>query len=147
MSDAVDLPEPVAKAALDYPFAGPPERGRTLEVAPGVPAEISALIDQTLTKDRSQRIGTARELADRLEAAAAATQSGSFPAYTTKVPTLMPGPMGLRMGSNPAISTGGPWADAHPTQRMARAAQAQRRLQIVFQRRHQLAGGDEQLAR
>jgi len=36
MSDAVDLPEPAAKAALDYPFAGPPERGRTLEVAPGV---------------------------------------------------------------------------------------------------------------
>ena len=25
-----------AKAKLDYPFAGPPERGRTLEVAPGV---------------------------------------------------------------------------------------------------------------
>ncbi len=101
-----------------------------IEVAPGVPAEISALIDQTLTKERAQRIGTARELADRLEAAAAATQSGSFPAYTTKVPTLMPGPMGLRLGSNPAISTGGPWADAHPTQRMARA-KAQRSRMLV----------------
>ena len=36
MSDAVDLPEIPAKALLDYPFAGPPERGHTLEVAPGV---------------------------------------------------------------------------------------------------------------
>ncbi|MFO0758043.1 MAG: serine/threonine-protein kinase [Byssovorax sp.] len=90
-----------------------------IEVAPGVPAEISALIDQALNKDRAQRIGTARELAERLEAAAAATQSGSFPAYTTKVPTLMPGPMGLRLGSNPAITSQGLWTDAHPTQRMS----------------------------
>jgi anti-sigma-K factor RskA len=35
----------------------------------------------------------------------------------------MPGPLGLRLGSNPAISSQGPWADAHPTQRMVRAKQ------------------------
>ena len=36
MTDAVDLPDPAAKASLVYPCGGPPARGRTLEVAPGV---------------------------------------------------------------------------------------------------------------
>ena len=36
MSDAVDDGAAPGKPVLDYPFAAAPERGRTLEVAPGV---------------------------------------------------------------------------------------------------------------
>jgi eukaryotic-like serine/threonine-protein kinase len=106
------------------------------EIAPGVPPEISQLIDRCLAKDRNQRVGTARELAERLEAAAASRQSGAYPGFTAKVPTLMPGYSPLRHQSNPSLpsippppgmpsgmpvtTTQGPWSDAHPTQRFLR---------------------------
>jgi serine/threonine protein kinase len=71
------------------------------ELAPGVPAEISEIIDGCLTKNRSQRIATARELAELLEAAAASRQSGAFPGLGPKIPTLMPGPSPYLMQSIP----------------------------------------------
>ncbi len=37
------------------------------EIAPGVPPELSAVVDQLLQKERNRRIQTASELADRLE--------------------------------------------------------------------------------
>ena len=36
MDGLPDAADALAKPRLDYPFAGPPERGHTLEVAPGV---------------------------------------------------------------------------------------------------------------
>ncbi len=36
MDGQPDLDEPLVKPKLEYPFAGPPERGQTTEVAPGV---------------------------------------------------------------------------------------------------------------
>jgi serine/threonine-protein kinase len=41
------------------------------EVAPGVPTELSRIVDAALSKDRDERIATARALAERLEAIAA----------------------------------------------------------------------------
>ncbi len=98
-----------------------------IEEAPGVPLELSQIIDRCLTKERGHRIGTARELAELLEAAAASRHSGTFPGMGPRVPTLMPGPSPyLRMQSippppgMPGSTTQGPWADGRPTQRMRR---------------------------
>jgi eukaryotic-like serine/threonine-protein kinase len=97
-----------------------------IEESPGVPAELSSIIDRCLTKERSQRIGTARELAELLEAAAAMRNSGTFPGVSPRVPTLMPGPSPYLMQSippppgMPSSTTQGPWADGRPTQRMRR---------------------------
>src|SRR5262249_42700813 len=63
------------------------------ELAPGIPAELSAIIDHALQKDRADRIGTARELAERLEAVAAALDGAPvLPRVQPKVPSLMPAP-------------------------------------------------------
>jgi serine/threonine-protein kinase len=59
------------------------------EVAPGVPSEMSAIIDLALAKDRSKRISTARELADRLEETATKLSDAPLPIYGMRVPTLM----------------------------------------------------------
>ena len=72
-----------------------------IEVMPSVPMELSAIIERCLKKERSHRIGTARELAELLEAAAAARQSGAFPGLGPKIPTLMPGPSPYLMPSIP----------------------------------------------
>ena len=49
------------------------------QVVPTVPAELSAIIDRALSKDKSQRIGTARELAARLEAVVAKITNTPYP--------------------------------------------------------------------
>ena len=96
-----------------------------IDEAPGVPADLSRIIDRCLTKERSQRIGTARELAELLEAAASSRNSGAFPGVNPRVPTLMPGPSPYLMQSIPPppgmpSTTQGPWADGRPTPRMRR---------------------------
>ena len=91
-----------------------------------MPAELSKIIDRCLTKERGQRIGTARELAELLEAAAASRHSGTFPGMSPRVPTLFPGPSPYLMTSippppgMPGSTTQGPWADGRPTLRMRR---------------------------
>ncbi|EYF06639.1 serine/threonine-protein kinase [Chondromyces apiculatus] len=66
-------------------------------VAPEVPPELAAVVDRMLTKDRAQRIGQARELAERLEAALAAMPAD-----------VRHGMGGSRrsMGSSPSLSVG-----------------------------------------
>ena len=96
-----------------------------IEEAPGIPIELSKIIDRCLSKERSQRIGTARELAELLEAAAASRHSGTFPGLGPRVPTLMPGPSPYLMQSIPPppgmpSTTQGPWADGRQTLRMRR---------------------------
>jgi serine/threonine-protein kinase len=49
--------------------------------APDVPQELAAVVDRALIKDRWRRIGTARELAERLEAALAILPSTSRRPY------------------------------------------------------------------
>lgn len=92
------------------------------ELSPGVPLEISEIIDHCLTKDRARRIGTARELAELLEAAAASRPSGAFPGLgVPKIPTLMPGPSPYLLPSippppgMPRMTSQGPWSEGHST--------------------------------
>jgi eukaryotic-like serine/threonine-protein kinase len=59
------------------------------EVAPGVPADLSQIVDQALSKDRADRVGTARELADRLEAVAARITESPPALYGMRTPTLI----------------------------------------------------------
>ena len=62
-----------------------------LEVAPDVPVELSQIIDHALAKERVHRIGTARELADRLEMAATRLTHTPFPQLLVRTPTLSGG--------------------------------------------------------
>ena len=77
------------------------------EVAPGVPSEMSQIIDLALSKDRTQRISTARELADRLDAAAAKMTDAPMPIYGMRVPTMV-GPSII-----PRSTTQNSWADGN----------------------------------
>jgi serine/threonine-protein kinase len=77
------------------------------EVAPGVPVELSQVVDQALAKDRTQRIGTARELADRLEAVAIRITDSPLPVYGMRVPTLVGGPTPLPARSTTQASWSG----------------------------------------
>ena len=92
------------------------------ELSPGVPVEISRIIDRCLAKDRSQRIGTARELAELLETAAASRHSGAFPGLGPRIPTLMPGPAPYLLPSIPPppgmpnMTSQGPWSEGQSTQ-------------------------------
>jgi serine/threonine-protein kinase len=77
------------------------------EVAPGVPSELSQIVDAALAKDRNDRISTARELADRLEAAAAKLSDVVLPMMGMRVPTMVG-------GAPPAIprsTTQNSWSD------------------------------------
>jgi serine/threonine-protein kinase len=71
---------------------------RLVEVAPGIPAELSAIVDHALAKKHSDRIGTARELAERLEAVANKLGGGQdLPRLRPRVPSVMPGPPTLEV--------------------------------------------------
>jgi serine/threonine-protein kinase len=59
------------------------------EVAPGVPIELSSIVDQALAKDRTQRIATARELAERLEALATRLTGSTPMIYGMRTPTMV----------------------------------------------------------
>lgn len=75
------------------------------EVAPGVPVELSQVIDQALAKDRKDRVGTARELADRLESVAAKLTDSPLQLYGTRVLTMAGG------ASTIPRTTQNSWAD------------------------------------
>jgi eukaryotic-like serine/threonine-protein kinase len=50
-----------------------------IQLVPTLPPELSAIIDHALSKDRYQRIGTARELAERLETLVAKITTTPYP--------------------------------------------------------------------
>jgi eukaryotic-like serine/threonine-protein kinase len=84
------------------------------EVAPGIPADLSAIIDHALEKDRADRIGTARELAERLETVATALGGApDLPRLQPKTPSLMPGPAVLQT----EVPTQGSWSDGNKARR------------------------------
>jgi eukaryotic-like serine/threonine-protein kinase len=78
------------------------------EVAPGVPIEISQIVDMALAKDRNQRVSTARELADRLETAATKLSDAPLPMYGMRVPTLV----GVMPNGVARSTTQNSWSDA-----------------------------------
>lgn len=88
------------------------------ELAADVPPELVAVVDRALIKDRSQRIGQARELAERLEAALAAMPSATRQISTTQrrvvrfpsSPHLTPPPRSGRLG----VTTQGTWSEGGP---------------------------------
>ncbi len=59
------------------------------EVAPGVPLELSQIVDAAMAKDRDARISTARELADRLESVASRITESPPVLYGMRTPTLV----------------------------------------------------------
>ncbi len=91
------------------------------ELNPSVPSELSQIIDRALEKDRAQRISTARELADRLEAVAVSITGAPNLRSIVRTPTFAGEPSPLpRAGSNPNSSFGNaptppPWEEEHPT--------------------------------
>ncbi len=78
-----------------------------LEVAPTVPPELAQIVDHALAKDKLARIGTARELADRLEAVVARITSSPFPQFQPKI-TAMEAATAPRIAS----ITQGTWSGA-----------------------------------
>ena len=84
------------------------------EVAPGVPAELSRIVDQALAKDRNERISTAREMAERLEAVASRITETASPLYAMRTPTLMGGtPV-------PRSNTQNTWSEGRTTRKVQR---------------------------
>ena len=61
------------------------------EAAPGVPIELSQLVDVALSKDRDKRFHTARELADRLELVATKITNSPIQIVGLRTPTLVGG--------------------------------------------------------
>jgi eukaryotic-like serine/threonine-protein kinase len=80
------------------------------EVAPGVPLELSQLVDVTLAKEASGRVHTARELADRLEAIATRITDSPIQIMGLRTPTLMGGQTPL-----PRSTTQNAWSDGRQT--------------------------------
>jgi eukaryotic-like serine/threonine-protein kinase len=81
------------------------------EIAPGVPGELSQIVDRALAKDRDQRIGTARELAERLEFIATRITESAAVLYGTRTPTMM----GATPNNNRAPTTQSAWTDGPAT--------------------------------
>jgi eukaryotic-like serine/threonine-protein kinase len=79
------------------------------EVAPGVPLELSQVVDQAMAKDRNARISTARELAERLEGLAPRLTGSTPMVYGARTPTMV----GVSHLS-PAPTTQGAWTDDSP---------------------------------
>jgi eukaryotic-like serine/threonine-protein kinase len=80
------------------------------EVAPGVPLELSQLVDVTLAKEASGRVRTARELADRLEAIASRITESPIQIMGLRTPTLMGGQTPV-----PRSTTQNTWSDGRKT--------------------------------
>jgi serine/threonine-protein kinase len=81
------------------------------EIAPGVPGELSQIVDRALAKDRDQRIGTARELAERLEFIATRITESAAVLYGTRTPTMM----GATPNNIRAPTTQSAWSDGPAT--------------------------------
>jgi serine/threonine-protein kinase len=80
------------------------------QVAPGVPAELSQVVDMALQKDAPKRIRTARELADRLEMVAAKITSSPIQIMGLRTPTLVGGHTPV-----PRSETQNTWTDGKQT--------------------------------
>jgi serine/threonine-protein kinase len=79
------------------------------ELVPSIPPELSAIVDHALTKERADRIGTAREFAERLEAVAAALGGGvDLPRLQPKTLSLVPA---STSGHPPGSTTQKTWSD------------------------------------
>ncbi len=78
-------------------------------VNPEIPTELSEIIDLALQKDRGKRIGTARELAERLESFAARTTGTPYPGSYGRPRSLAPPPVGTHTDTN-SILAGRPGA-------------------------------------
>lgn len=89
------------------------------EVAPGVPADLSLIVDQALAKERADRVGTARELADRLEAVAARITESPPSLYSMRTPTLIGASTNAR-----APTTQSAWTENPPTAARRRSTTA-----------------------
>lgn len=82
------------------------------EIDPSIPEELSNIVDGAMAKDRDYRIGTARELADRLDQVVTRITGSAFPelkppsyqVQTGKYPSFSPPP-------KPSSTTQGPWSD------------------------------------
>lgn len=86
------------------------------ELLPSIPPELSAIVDHALAKERSERIGTAREFAERLEAIAATLGGGpDLPRLQPRMLSLVPGATGNQAGS----TTQATWSDGK-TRRLQR---------------------------
>ena len=88
------------------------------EFVPGLHPELSAIVDQALAKDRSLRIPTARDLADRLESVVTKITGTPFVQLMRPNPSIPPPPGGRSMPSisgihapgRDASTTQGPWS-------------------------------------
>ena len=109
------------------------------EKCPDVPPALAKIIDEALAKEKSQRIGTARELAERLEAVVAMlAASQTYPQFrprqtalglgskrpprgagtSTPLPSLDHPPSPDATGpQRPHSTTQGPWSDGGPSTR------------------------------
>jgi serine/threonine protein kinase len=86
------------------------------KVDPSMPKELSDLIDRTLEKDRHKRIGSARELADRLEDLVQRITSTPYPLAGSRPRSIPPGAAAkLRIsgsGSGPRDTQSRAWSDS-----------------------------------
>lgn len=85
-------------------------------VGPEVPKELAAVVDRALAKDRARRIGTARELAERLEAVLAMLPAPG--PSSRRALTLRPGPGGAAARGTTTQQT---WAGGRLTAPRSRA--------------------------
>jgi serine/threonine-protein kinase len=88
------------------------------EVAPGVPIELSQVVDNALAKDRKDRVSTARELADRLEAVASKLTDSPLQLYGTRVMTM------AGSATIPRSTTQNSWADGQLASQQRRSSTA-----------------------
>jgi eukaryotic-like serine/threonine-protein kinase len=87
---------------------------RVHDLAPAVPHDLSNIIDHALAKERHERIGTARELADRLEQVVSKITGTPMP-HAKKHPSVPPaGPHGAPPARQFGI-TEGTWSDGRKT--------------------------------
>ena len=82
-----------------------------IERWPGMPPELSQIIDRALAKDRTQRISTARELADRLDGVLAKITATPYPQMHPRSLSATSIPPPPRLGS----ITQGTWSGAQKT--------------------------------
>ena len=105
-----------------------------IEVNPEIPTELNEVIALALQKDRNKRVGTARELAERLEAIAARITGTPYPGSYARPRSLAPPPAPLPPGD--AAS-----AEAHTVVKDRPSVPLQEGTREVAGRRLALASG------
>lgn len=90
------------------------------ELNPAIPPELEVVVNAALAKDKVQRIGTAKELADRLEAVVAKITASPLTSFQPKMTTLPPPRLSLASVPSfpmPALlprnlsASQGPWSE------------------------------------